>query len=97
MFNPHNPKKYIISQLLKILKKTAKKTTNKKSKQQINLCYKLLLKIVYYRYTDVLETKDLDKYLLELNNRKQKQKKDIELFSRILAKHILYAQDENSI
>jgi hypothetical protein len=93
MFNRQKSKEYIIKNLLKILKTSVKNTKNKKNKQKINLCYKLLLKAVTNKYEDIAETKDLEKYLLELNNRKQKQKRNIELFSTILSQYILYAQD----
>jgi hypothetical protein len=41
----------------------------------------------------IAETQDLDQYLLKLNDRKKQQKKNIELFSKILSDYILYAQD----
>jgi hypothetical protein len=93
MFNRRGSKSYVIDSLLKILKTSAKNTKNKKNKQKINLCYKLLLKVVSNEYKDITKTKDLEEYLLELNNRKQQQKRKIELFSTILSQYILYAQD----
>jgi hypothetical protein len=93
MFNRRGSKSYVIDSLLKILKTSAENTKNKKNKQKINLCYKLLLKVVSNEYNDITKTKDLEEYLLELNNRKQQQKRKIELFSTILSQYILYAQD----
>jgi hypothetical protein len=93
LFTKYQSKQYLINKILNLLKISSRYTKNKKNRQRINICYRLLKKIICNDYMTIAETQDLDQYLLKLNDRKKQQKKNIELFSKILSDYILYAQD----
>jgi len=86
-------KKYFVHKLLNVLNKQKQKTKNKKDLQRIRLCYKILSKNINENIYDIQDLGDIDKYLMELNNKKINKQKYVELFAKILAQYILYGQE----
>ena len=67
------------------------KHSDRKTDQRVRLCWKILKKIKTKDYSSK-ENLDLDKYFFESNKEKQNKQKDVILFTKILAEHILYGK-----
>lgn len=67
------------------------KHSDRKEDQRVRLCWKILKKIKIKDYSSK-ENLDLDKYFFESNKEKQNKQKDVILFTKILAEHILYGK-----